>query len=238
MNLQDISIAKDQTYHLYQGKSFYSQKFSWVLKFHPPGLAPVGDESGAYHITLEGVPAYEQRYIRTFGYYFDRAAVVTNNGWTHIDPTGNVIYNERYSWVGNYQDSCCTVRDSEGYYFHIDLHGKRLYPEHHLYAGDFRDGIAVVRLKNNFCTHINPEGNYFHKIEFKDLDVYHKGLARARDKQGWFHIDLEGNSMYKERFLLVEPFYNGQALVHRYNGQVGIIDEQGTWIHTIKTEGE
>ena len=113
MNLKKISIAKDQTHHLYQGKPLYFQKFIWVLKFHPPGLAPVVDESGAYHITLEGIPAYKQRYRRTFGYYYDCAAVVTNNGWTHIDPTGNFIYNERYSWVGNFQDSCCTVRDSE-----------------------------------------------------------------------------------------------------------------------------
>lgn len=203
------------------------------MKFRPPGLAPVGDKKGAYHITPEGIPAYKQRYIRTFGYYYDRAAVVTNKGWTHIDQKGCITYNERYAWVGNYQDSYCTVRNSRGYYFHIDLHGKQLYPEHHLYAGDFRDGIAVVRLKNRFCTHINPEGNPIHKKDFKDLDVYHKGFARARDKQGWFHIDLNGNSVYSENYLMIEPYYNGQSLVHCYNGDIGIINEQGKWIHTV-----
>jgi len=233
MNLKDIVIAKDQTHHLYQGKPLYFQKFIWVLKFRPPGLAPVGDKKGAYHITPEGIPAYKQRYIRTFGYYYDRAAVVTNKGWTHIDQKGCITYNERYAWVGNYQDSCCTVRNSRGYYSHIDLYGKQLYPEHHLYAGDFRDGIAVVRLKNRFCTHINPEGSHIHKKEFKDLDVYHKGFARARDKQGWFHIDLNGNSVYTENYLMIEPYYNGQSLVHCYNGDVGIINEQGKWIHTV-----
>ena len=68
MNLNEIIIAKNQTYHLYQKKPLYSQKFYWVLKFHPPGLAPVGDGTGAHHITLEGVSAYKQRFIRTFGY--------------------------------------------------------------------------------------------------------------------------------------------------------------------------
>ena len=71
MKLQEIKIASDQTHHLYQGRPFYSRKFAWVLKYHPPGLAPVGDESGAYHITLEGVSAYEYRYLRTFGYYYE-----------------------------------------------------------------------------------------------------------------------------------------------------------------------
>lgn len=233
MNLRDIVIAKDHTHHLYQGKPFYSQKFDWVLKFHPPGLAPAGDVSGAYHINIDGIPAYKQRYIQTFGYYYDRAAIVTRDGWAHIDPVGNFIYVEQYSWVGNYQDSCCTVRDSQGYYFHIDLHGTPLYPESYLYSGDFRDGIAVVRLKSGLCTHINSNGRFIHKKMFNDIGVYHKGFACARNSNGWFHINLEGKSVYREHYLLIEPFYNGQALVHRHNGLVGIIDEKGKWIHTI-----
>ena len=233
MNLNEITIAKNQTYHLFRKKPLYSQKFDWVLKFHPPGLAPVGDETGAYHITLEGEPAYKQRYIRTFGYYYDRAAVVTSKRWVHIDPIGNFAYSELHSWVGNYQYGFCAVRDKRGHYFHIDFQGRPLYSEKHLYAGDFRDGIAVVRLMNGLCTHIDSQGKFIHSKMFDDLDVYHKGFARAHDKQGWFHIDLDGKSVYTENYLMVEQYYNGQSLVHRYNGDIGIINEQGKWIHTV-----
>ena len=37
-------------------------RFLEVLKFHAPGLAPVRDAFGAYHVTPDGHPAYESRY--------------------------------------------------------------------------------------------------------------------------------------------------------------------------------
>lgn len=233
MNLRDITIAADGTHHLYQGKPLYSHRFCRVLKFHSPGLAPVEDESGAFHISINGEPAYEERFQQTFGYYFNRAAVILWEGWSHIDPNGNLVYQQRYIWVGNYQDRYCTVREQNGYYFHIDLQGNRPYSENYLYSGDFHDGVAVVRLLNGFCTHIDFNGKYIHGKMFLDLDVYHKGYARARQEDGWFHINLEGKPTCNERFLMIEPFYNGQALVHRFNGEIGIIDEQGIWIHSI-----
>ena len=113
------------------------------------------------------------------------------------------------------------------------MEGRPLYSEKYLYAGDFRDGIAVVRLMNGLCSHIDSQGKFIHCKMFDDLDVYHKGFARAHEKQGWFHLDLNGNSVYTENYLMVEPYYNGQSLVHSYNGDIGIINEQGKWIHTV-----
>ncbi|PWI47105.1 methyltransferase [Candidatus Heimdallarchaeota archaeon B3_Heim] len=233
MDLKDIIIASDESHHLYKRKPMYSQRFRKVLKFHPPGFAPVYDDTGTYHIRMDGTPAYRKRFIATFGFYYSLAAVITQNGWTHINPSGEYVYNERHSWVGNYQYGYCAIRDKKGYYFHIDMQGSPLYSEKHLYAGDFRDGIAVVRLKNGLCTHIDPQGKIIHNKMFEDLDVYHKGFARAHERNGWFHIDVNGNPVYTEKYLMVEPFYNGQSLVHRYNGEVGVINEQGKWIHTV-----
>ena len=236
MSWKNTIIASDESHHLLDGLPLYEKRFEWVQKFHEPGLAPVGDQTGAYHIKPDGSPAYSKRFIWVFGYYFNRAGVITEDGWTHIDPDGRFVYNERYVWVGNYQDEVCTIRDSAGNYFHINLYGERMYPENYLYAGDYRDGVAVVRLFKGLCTHINKKGHFVHNKFYIDLDVYHKGYARARDEMGWFHVNQFGNPIYKERFAIIEPFYNNFALVETLDGIKGIINESGHFVHKLQTK--
>ena len=236
MTWKNTRISSDGTHHVYRDTSlpFYSTRFKWVLKFHEPGLAPAGDETGAFHINTNGEPIYKHRFLRTFGYYYHRAAVIMPEGWTHVDIHGNPVYSKRYAWVGNYQDELCVVRDFDGRYFHIDLDGNRIYAESFLYAGDYRDGIAVARVSPVACTHIDRMGNYVHGKYFLDLDVYHKGFARARDESGWFHIDMGGNPLYNERFNMIEPFYNGYALCETKSGKKVIITETGEIIHRLE----
>ena len=52
-------------------------------------------------------------------------------------------------------------------------------------------------------------------------------LGRDKDKNGWFHIDRQGNELYNERYLTVEPFYNGFALATKLDNDKLIIDEKG-----------
>ena len=80
------------------GNKLYDQIFNWVLPFHEPGLAPVGDESGAYHIHLDGTPAYSARFDRTFGYYCGLASVVDGVLWYHIAPDGGKPYEDSWNW--------------------------------------------------------------------------------------------------------------------------------------------
>lgn len=233
--LNKIKIADDGTHHVYEGKPLYDRRFKWVLKFHPPGLAPAGDESGAFHVDLNGEPIYEQRYKRTFGFYFDRAAVIdVDDSWYHITTSGEPAYSHRYEWTGNFQDGACTVRDANGFYFHIDLDGNPLYSQKWRYAGDFRDGIACVIDSQGFARHIDKNGNFVHQEAWLELDVFHKGFARARDRFGWCHVDRTGNPIYSARFSQVEPFYNGFALVRDQSGKLGIIDEKGRWVHVVR----
>jgi len=42
------------------------------------------------------------------------------------------------------------------------------------------------------------------------------------------HVDLNGTPIYSRRFQSVEPFYNGQARVERFDGGLEVIDEAGT----------
>ena len=227
MNWQDIKVSADNTHFLFDGKQIFGKQFIEVLKFHSPGLAPVKDESGSFHIDSLGKQLYANRFTRTFGFYCNRAVVVQADKCFHITDKGTRAYTHSYSWTGNYQENLCTVRDSDSNYFHIDLIGNRIYTDNFLYCGDFKDGVACVKISKGFFRHIFSNGVYLHDKEFSDLGVYHKNFATAKDENGWHHIDKNGNEIYGQRYTSVEPFYNGFALVTQFDSRKKIIDEYG-----------
>jgi hypothetical protein len=224
-----FTVSPCGTHHVdADGQPAYAARFDEVLKFHAPGLAPVRRGAEAFHIGPDGLAAYSRRFVRTFGYYEGLAAVVSPEGWHHIDPAGADAYPQRHGWCGNVQQGRCAVRAKDGRYHHIRPDGAAAYAARWGYVGDYRDGVAVVQADDGRSTHINRDGALLHARWFVDLDVFHKGYARARDEDGWMHIDREGRPIYAARFVSVEPFYNGQARVEREDGALLIIDEQGT----------
>lgn len=235
MDWQTCRISPDATHHqAADGRPLYPARFDEVLKFHAPGLAPVRDASGAYHITADGREAYQARHLRTFGFYEGHAAVQSESGWFHIRPDGSPLYQERYAWCGNLQNGLCPVRDYDNLYFHITGDGARPYNQRYRYAGDFRDGFAVVQRDDGKHSHIDTQGILLHGKWFLDLDVFHKSHARACDMGGWHHVDLSGTPLYQERFKEVEPFYNGQARVESFNGSLLVIDEAGNEVLQLR----
>ena len=234
MSWRSARIVSDGTHHVVDGVPLYLQRFQHVLAFHEPGLAPVAAGGVAWHIDAAGHPAYSQRFRQTFGFYEGRAAVEGEGGWHHILTDGTAQYSERYEWCGNSQGGLCTVRRPDGRYCHLDANGRPAYAESWRYAGDYRDGIAVVQGDEGRHTHIDTAGNLLHGQWFLDLDVFHKGFARARDDFGWHHVDVAGQPVYARRFAMVEPFYNGQARVERLDGALEVIDELGQLIHELR----
>ena len=223
----DYTLSTEGTHHLLNGKPAYTQRFLEVQKFHEPGLAPARDSTGAYHITSDGLPAYLSRFVETYGFYDGKAAVQTHRGWCHILPDGSPLHSEMYAWCGNFQEGRCPVRLNDGSYFHTTDDGSPAYSERYSYAGDFRDGIAVVQRSDGKHTHIDASGNLVHSRWFLDLDVFHKGHARACDSNGWHHVDTRGVQLYESRFRSVEPFYNGQSRVERFDGSLSTINHSG-----------
>jgi hypothetical protein len=227
-------VAEDNTHHLFADRPLYADRFDEVLKFHAPGLAPVRRAGEAWHVREDGCPAYTRRFLRTFGYYEGRAAVTARDGWHHITVAGDDLYPERRAWCGNFQNGRCPVRDTSGEYYHITADGSPAYRERWRYAGDYRDGFAVVQRADGWSTHIDCQGRPLHDRWFLDLDVFHKGFARARDESGWLHVDRAGHPMSTRRFGAVEPFYNGQARVERLDGGLEIIDETARCIVELR----
>ena len=233
LNWQAYKVSPDETHHIIGRTPVYKKRFLHVLKFHDPGIAPVLDKTGSYHIDPLGQSIYSQRYTRTFGFYCGRAAINSKGEWFHILSDGSHLYRNRYNWCGNFQENFCPVRDHSGF-FHIDVTGARLYPQHYSYVGDFHDGASVVQTEEGLHFHINPRGEHIHSNSFLDLDVYHKGFAKAKNSQGWFHIDRSGQPIYQEKYALIEPFYNGLARVETNWGEILLIDERGEVIKQIR----
>jgi len=229
------TLGRDNTYHINSdGEPAYSLRFRHVGKFHAPGLAPVHNDSGWFHIHPDGESAYAYRYEYVWGFYCGMAAAKDSGGWMHVDMSGTPIYGERYVWVGNFQEGLCPVQSNEGF-FHIDTAGRRAYTEIHAYVGDFRDGVAVATSsQDSLSRHITSDGKLLHFGAFSDLDIFHKGFARAKDSRGWFHIRPNGQACYPERYVSVESFYNGLSRADSLNGSRVRIDCNGTSINSFQ----
>jgi len=228
--MEKISISECQHFHIgADGHPLYEARFDQVQAFHKVGnrqVAPVRQGENAFHIDINGQPIYSNRFQRCFGFYDDLAAVVDESGWYHIDQKGHPLYPERYRFAGNYQENYVVVMEYNKY-FHLDKTGMPAYTSRWRYCGDFRYGIAVVQASDGLSTHIRFDGTLLHDMWFYDLDVYHKGYARAKTKEGWCHIDKQGKAIYSKRFQSVEPFYNGFARCETFDGALVIMDESG-----------
>ena len=121
MNWKDIEVSEKNNSFTFKDALLYDKVYVEVLKFHSPGIAPVKDKTGWYHIDIIGNQIYKERYDRVFGYYFNSASVILKKNWFHINEKGLRFYNENYAWTGNYQEHVCTVRDFNNQYFHIDF---------------------------------------------------------------------------------------------------------------------
>lgn len=229
------AVAPDGTHHTAGGLSLYEERFDEVLPFHAPGLAPVRRDHLAWHIDEGGRAAYARRFEQTFGFYGGLAAAVSGGRWHHVLPDGTDGYPERNAWCGNFQEGLCVVRDAVGNYFHIDATGAIRYGQRWRYAGDYREGYAVVQAESGALSHIDPSGDLLHARWFDDLDVFHKGAARARDGNGWMHVNRRGVPLYERRFAMVEPFYNGQARVERLDGGREVIDPGGICLVELRS---
>jgi hypothetical protein len=227
MDWRASRVAADGTHHLLGDQPAYPQRYLEVLKFHAPGLAPARGADGAMHIDPSGSPAYAARYLRTFGFYEGRATVQAADGWHPIWPDGHPIGPLRFAWCGNFQGGRCAAREQGGAYLHLGPAGEPASAARWRYAGDYRDGVAVVQREDGLHTHVDAEGQRLHGEWLLDLDVFHKGYARARDPGGWMHVGPDGKPAYRRRFAAVEPFYNGQARVERADGALEVIDEAG-----------
>lgn len=242
-----LRVSPFQTHHEDRfGNAVYEKKFVNVLNFHQPeNLAAVLDhEHLSYHIDIDGKPAYQKRFKRTFGFYCGRAGVVNEkNQHYHILKDGFEAYKERWEWCGNFSnvfctssDSRCPVMDSSKQYFHIDELGKtRSGP--HAYCGDFKYNVAIAWGFDGYPRLINVNGDDVNLMLDKnekiiDLLLPHKGVVAVKTQRGWSFYQND-RKISKVFFRNVEMFYNGRAFVQLLSGEYAIVNENGEIVSTI-----
>ena len=136
-------VAGDMTHHVAAANHapLYGSRFAQVLPFHAPGLAPAQLLDGRWcHIRPSGEPL-AGRYLRTFGFYGERAAVtvrllarcprelrwratlidaaarcaqLSRGVWCHITADGERAYERTWAWCGNFQGGRAVVRADDG----------------------------------------------------------------------------------------------------------------------------
>lgn len=219
-----INLSLDETHHIKNSLPLYSTRYKRVMSFHN-GIAPVETDKEAFFINEDNKMIFNRVFIKAYGFYENLSAVKDKDGWFHIDTNGQDVYKIRYSWVGNFGESKCVVRDFDNNYFHIDKNGKRIYSQNYIYTGDYKYGIAVVINKDGKSTHIDSKGKILHGKLFDELNIFHKGYAIAKDSNGYFHIDKKGNELYTQRYKKIEDFYNGCALATTFENKKIILNE-------------
>jgi broad specificity phosphatase PhoE len=215
--------------YLLHGEPWPGRTFDVAMSFHAPdGIAAVRDETGAYHLDLEGTPCYEARFLETYGFYEGIAAVRDERGWFHILPDGSALHDRRFRWSGNFQGHRCVVQDSNGF-FHLTREGADAYRLRFRYAGDFRYGAAVAHGAEG-AFHIRPDGSRLNASTHIHAEPFHKGHAVVADEAGFFHVDRTGTPLLPSvRFRSAEPFYNGIALCRGDDGGLLRLRPNGNW---------
>lgn len=212
-------------------------RFLRALSFHAPeGLAAVEDESGAYHIDVNGAARYPKRYLETFGFYGGAATARDERGYLHVGVHGEPLHERRFSWAGNFQDGLCAVEDVTGFY-HVTVDGVPAYTARYAYVGDFVRGIAAVRTSAS-ALHIRRDGTRLHDATFRSAGVFHKGIAVVEDERGAFHVALDGRPVHAHRLRSAEPFYNGVALCTHQDGRQIRLRESGYYTYLASSGGE
>ena len=107
--------------------------------------------------------------------------------------------------------------------------------------------VLPVRDNDGFYRHINDNGDFAHDMQFQQLGVYHKGFAVAKDEEGWFHIDINGNQIINEGLKTIKKrLINNQCAdilapsdwMYIKAGEEGVSMDSGwkTWRASVRTK--
>lgn len=159
MDFDDLIISPDRTHHLHGGTPIYERRFDCVRPFRFPGLAAVSDDSGAYHITLLGDPAYTERYAWA-GDFAEGVAPVRNpdGRYLFIDEEGKPIAFETYLYATGFSEGSAVVYHETLGATHITTAGELLYGDWYYDARPFSGGRAYVRDESGWLF-ISPDGS-------------------------------------------------------------------------------
>ncbi|MBZ0264916.1 methyltransferase [bacterium] len=184
---------QDKAWHITaEGIDAYPARFSNTFGFYFDRAA-VSDESGWYHIHLDGSPLQEDRY-NWCGNFQQKLCTVrdTDGKYFHIDLQGRKIYEYRWTYAGDYHEGAAVVTRLDGMQTHIDRNGNSIHGHWLLGTGVYHKGFAIARDQEGWY-HVDFSGEALYENRFKMVEPFYNGQALVRDQRGQLIINQAGS---------------------------------------------
>lgn len=165
-----------------------------------------------------------------------RAATITNDGFTLIDESGNVLTQKSYGYIGTFKNQrvIAAGNNDQGQYVYgyLDLDGKEIIPLQYEAANDFKERGALVKIGENDYALINPIDKVLKSYKYYYVGDIGDGLMayQSSSDSKYGYINIDGNVVISPRFTGAMPFEGGRAIVNMaedYENKFGLIDMTG-----------
>ncbi len=187
----------------YSGDNIFDRYFIQAFGFYD-GLAAVCDESGFFHINLDGKDLYKNRYAWCGNFVENKCSVCDFEGnYFHISINGERLYNENFIYVGDFKYGIAVAVLKNGKSVHIFENGIRVHNMEYDALYPYHKGYAVAKDSKGFF-HIDKAGKELYKERYAELEPFYNNKALATDFYGnklIIDYDSLGMAQSSEHFL-------------------------------------
>lgn len=188
-------------------------RFHGAWDFHE-GLAMVRIDYARGYIDSAGSFVVEPTFQGGGNFNEGLACVMLDDKWGYIDQTGNTVIPLKYNKAEDFKDGkalVCIGRD----WFFIDKDGNRTEEPGMNGQPEEIEDFPIVRQSGDKLGYTDKEGNFMIEPQYCDAEPFVNGVARVRKTRTgkWSFIDVNGKSLFKEKFIQAHDFHEGLAAV-------------------------
>ena len=128
-------------------------------------------------------------------YYQEGFAAVRreDDKYNFIDEKGNLLSDEWFEWIDNFNEGFARVQRSGGQYNFIDKQGKLLSEQWFAWVDDFENGFARVQRSDDLMNFIDANGKILSNEWLAWVGDFDNGFAKVKRTNGeYFKIDKQG----------------------------------------------
>jgi len=158
--------------------------------------------------------------------------------WGYIDNTGKFIIEPTFLSAQNFQGNGLALVGTDKGFGLIDKSGKYIVEPVYDYISGFSEGFAIAYSGPSSYKVLNEKGHVIFEIDSGYIYNFSDGLAAftRTDSSGnmlYGFIDTQGNVVIEPRYLYVNPFKDGKALVQLEQEKYALINKKGEVINTF-----
>lgn len=113
--------------------------------------------------------------------------------YNFIDEKGNLLSDEWFEWIDNFNEGFARVQRSGGQYNFIDKQGKLLSEQWFAWVDDFNEGFARLQRSDDLMNFIDANGKILSNEWFSWVNDFDNGFAKVQRTNGEYcKIDKQG----------------------------------------------